>query len=80
MCIYCRLIFGKMFRIKKSVSKNNIKELSFCYKLKLSNPYIFVSQCRRPLIFQTMNSVRSNNLNFKYQKFIPSGFKYIGNR
>ena len=27
-------------------------------------------QCRRPQIFQTMNSGRSNNLSFKYQRFI----------
>ena len=25
----------------------------------------------RPLIFQTMNSVLSNNLSLKYQRFIP---------
>ena len=30
---------------------------------------------RRPLIFQTMNSVRSNNLTLKYQKFTPLGCK-----
>ena len=36
-------------------------KLSFCYKLKFSYPYIFVTQYRRFLIFQTMKSVRSNN-------------------
>ena len=43
------------------------KELSFCHKLSFSNPYIFVTRCWRPLIFQTINSVRSNNhsLNIK---------------
>ena len=30
---------------------------------------------RRPLIFQTMSSAKSN---YKYQKFIQSGCKYIG--
>ena len=38
------------------------KELSLCHKLWFSNAYIFATQCRRPQIFQTMNSVRSNNL------------------
>ena len=32
------------------------------------------------LIFQTLNSVRSNNLNLKYQRFKPSGGKDIGIR
>ena len=36
-----------------------VKELSFCHKLYFSNLYIFATQCRRPLIFQTMNSVKS---------------------
>ena len=30
------------------------------------------------MIFQTMNYVRSNNLNLKYQKFTPSGYKDLG--
>ena len=50
------------------------KELSFCNKLWLSNHYIFLSQCHRPLIFQTMNSDRSNNLCLKYKRFTPSGY------
>ena len=35
-----------------------LKALSLCHKLRFSNPYIFETQCRRPQIFQTMNSVR----------------------
>jgi len=35
--------------------------------------YIFATQCRRPFIFQTMNSVGPNNLSLKYQSFSPSG-------
>ena len=53
------------------------KELSFCHKLWYSNPYNFATQCRRPYIFQTMNSVRSNNHSLKYYRLTPSGFKYI---
>ena len=54
-----------------------LKELSFCHKLWLSNPYIFATRCRRPLIFQTMISVISNCLSLKYQRFTPSGCKEI---
>ena len=50
-----------------------LKELSFCHKLKYSYPYIFATQCRRPYIFQTINSVRSNNLSLKYLRFIHTG-------
>ena len=32
----------------------------------------------RPLIFQTMNSIRSNNQNLKYQRCTLSGCKDIG--
>ena len=43
--------------------------------------YIFATRyCHRPFIFQTINSVRSNCLNLKYQRFIPSGGKDIGIR
>ena len=45
--------------------------MSFYHKVKFSNPYIFANQCRRPLIFQTMNSV-------KYKRFSLSGWKNIG--
>ena len=46
-----------------------VKELSFCHKLYFSNLFIFATQCRRPLIFQTMNSVTPNILSLKYQWF-----------
>ena len=38
-----------------------------------SNPYIFATQCCITLIFQTMSSVRSNNLSLKYQRLTLSG-------
>ena len=53
-------------------------ELSLCHKLRFSNPYIFTTQCRRPYIFQTMSSVRSNNTSLKYQSFTLSDCKDIG--
>ena len=38
--------------------------------------YIFANQCIiSSFIFQTMNSVRSNNIRLKYHRFTPSGCK-----
>ena len=54
--------------------------MSLSHKLWFSNLYIFVTQCGRPQIFQTMNSVRWKNLSLKYQRFAPSGGKNIGIR
>ena len=39
------------------------------FKLIFSNPYICLTQCRRPLIFQPMNYIRSNNLKFEISQF-----------
>ena len=47
-------------------------DLLFLY---FCNPILY-----RPFIFQTMNSVRSNCLSLKYQRFVPSGCKDIGIR
>ena len=55
-------------------------ELSFCHKLLFSNHYIFGTRCCRPLIFQTMNYVRSNNHSLKYQRFTFSDRSDIGIR
>ena len=46
-----------------------------------SDPHIFATRCRRPLIFQTINSVGSK-VCLKYQKFTrtPSSYKDIGSR
>ena len=60
--------------------KEMVKGMSFCHKLYFSNLDIFETQCRRPLIFQTMNSIRPRNLSLKYQRFIPSDCKGKGNR
>ena len=35
---------------------------------------------RRSNTFQTMNSIRSNNITLKYQRFTPSGRKEVGIR
>ena len=47
------------------------KELSFRY-----NIYVFVTLCRRPLIFQTMFFF-NHSLCLKYQRFTQSGGKDI---
>ena len=41
---------------------------------------IYPNVTRRPLIFQTINSVRSNNLCLKYPRFTPSGYRDKGIR
>ena len=53
------------------------KELSFSHKHWFSIPCILATQCRRPLIFQTINYVRPKNLSFKYQRSTPSDCKDI---
>ena len=62
------LLYSKMKRWteKSSLCHKLSKELSFCHKLWYSNFNIVAIQCRRPLIFQTMNSIWSNNLSLKY--------------
>ena len=52
----------KGIRTSEFVAKTgllSVKEMSFCQKLKFVHPYIFAIQCCRPLIFRTINSVRS---------------------
>ena len=57
-----------------------LKELSFCHKLRFSNSYNLATHFLKLLIFQTINSGRSNSLSLKYQRFTPSGWKDIGVR
>ena len=53
------------------------KELSLCYKLKFSNPYIFTTGWRRSLIFQTY-IIWSNRIHsLKYLRFTTVGCKDI---
>ena len=54
--------------------------MSICSKLWLSNSYNLATHSPRPLIFQTIISVRSNSLSLKYQRFTPSGCEAIGVR
>ena len=54
-----------------------LKELSFCHKLRFSNPGFFEPDVVDFLIFQTMNFVGSIRLSLKYQRFTPSDFEDI---
>ena len=60
--------------------EKRIKDLSLSHKLWFSNPYIWATQYCRPWIFQTMNSVRSNNIRLTCQRCTLQGFKDIGIR
>ena len=62
------------------ISLNFMKWTKGIDKLWCSNLYIFAIQCRRPYIFQNINSVRSNNLSLKCLKFSTSGWTDIGIR
>ena len=57
------LVFGKI-TVVLGVENQLGKDLSFCHKIYFSNLYTFATQCRRPLIFQTM---KPNNVSLKYQ-------------
>ena len=63
----------KYFDIKTTIFPE--KELSFCHKLKFFYCNIFATQCCRPLIFPTMNSVRLKVTCLKYEGFTPSSCK-----
>ena len=67
--------------IVNKVVKKDLKMTKICVKgteflsFKKSYPYILAT-CR-PWIFKNINSVRSNNLSFKYQRFIPTSCRDI---
>ena len=56
----------------------NVKEVIFCHKLKLSNPYIFAICWRKPLIFQTLAILSIIIYSLKYQRSTTLGCKDIG--
>ena len=64
----------------RNFQSSNIKELSFCHKIKFSYLYIFSTLCCEPLIFQTIKSASKNNLSLKYQRITPSSCRDIGMR
>ena len=56
----------------------NLNELSLCFKIWFSDPKVLATQCHKFWILQAKNSVRSNNLSLKYQRFSTSVCKDIG--
>ena len=56
------------------------KELILCHKLWFSNPYIFETQCLKPLIFQTYVIWSNRSQSLKYQRFTTLESKDIGIR
>ena len=56
-------------------SSFRIKGIEFLPQNLFFYPLIFATRCRRPLIFQTINFVRSNSIRLKYERFPPSGWK-----
>ena len=54
-----------------------MKGTEFLLQTLTVSPIHLSNRCRRPLIFQTMNSVKSNSLSLKYRRFTPSGCKDI---
>ena len=78
--VWSPLISWISSQFKKCIRRSEyfeVKELSLCHKLWFSNYYIFGTKCCSSQIFQTMNSVRSNNLSLKYQRFTTSSTKDI---
>ena len=79
--IFCILLFLFLRTFhNKNYCKKYSNELTLCNKLWFSNPNIFGFQRRKPLKFQTMTFVRSNNISLKYQRFTTLGSKDIGIR
>ena len=90
-----QLTFELVYRIKTKMATSSVivligrdsrkliilwKELSFCHKLWFSNSYNLTTRFPRPLIFQTINSVRTNSLSLKYQRFTTVGCLDVGVR
>ena len=58
------------FKKSNSVPGSNILQVSFRYNHPNLNMFYLNN---KPIIFQTMNSVRSSSLSLKYRGFTPSG-------
>ena len=62
---WCKCLVGKPLRWGEETTPNMQKDLNLCHKLWYSYSFIFATQCRKPLIFQAIDCVRSN-LSLKY--------------
>ena len=55
-----------------------VKGIESLPQTMIFNSNIFATLCRKPWVFQTMNSDRSSNPSLKYHRFTTSGCKDIG--
>jgi len=72
-------ILGWWSFLKPGIYNKTFKQkgTEFLLLLLFLNFYICATRCCRPLIFQTMHSVRSNSLSLKYQRFTSLSCKDI---
>ena len=61
-------------------SAEKTKELILCHKLWFYNPYIFETECRKPMIFQTFIIWSNRTHSLKYQRSTTLESKDIGIR
>ena len=73
---YSTVRFFRFFSLLLFVAK----ELTLCFKLWFSNPNIFGTQCRKPLIFQTYIFWSNKSHSLKFQRFMTLESKDIGIR
>ena len=74
-----KLLLAKVWRWVRSWSTST-KELSLCHKLWIYNPYIFGTQCRKSLIFQTYIILSNRIHSLKYLRSTTLESKDIGFR
>ena len=82
VCLLCFQICPEILRVSLRFQSRKLKpkELTLCHKLWFSNPNIFGTQCRKPLIFQTYIFWSNKSHSFKFQRFTTLESKNIGIR
>ena len=65
ICSSINYLFPPSSSLNYEMSINISKGNEFLPQTLTVSPYILSTRCRRPLIFKTMNSVRSNSLKFE---------------
>ena len=73
----CDLVVPLDLIIRIYISLRKEKELSFCRKLKFSNPYICAAEWFKPLIFQTLNIYSNRIHSLKHLWFTRLDWKDI---
>ena len=82
VCLLCFQICPEILRVSLRFQSRKLKpkELTLCHKLWFSNPNIFGTQCRKPLIFQTYIFWSNKSHSLRFQRFTTSKSKDIGIR